>query len=84
MRQTPLPAPEEGARSRRAWGLSVEHVAGAFGVTTATARSWEAGRTAPTGPRRAAYGAFLSGLAQGPVAASGQAGAAPSGGTGSA
>nr|WP_159059525.1 hypothetical protein [Streptomyces antibioticus] len=81
--KTPLPVPEECARLRRAWGLSVEHVAGAFGVTTATVRSWEAGRTAPTGLRRAAYAAFLSGLAQGLVPAPGQAGAAVSPRTGS-
>lgn len=63
--KAPLPAPEECARLRRAWQLSDEQVAAAFGVTTATVRSWESGRTTPTGLRRAAYAAFLSGLAQG-------------------
>ncbi|HEY8986842.1 MAG TPA: hypothetical protein VIU15_45645 [Streptomyces sp.] len=82
--KSPLPAPEDCARLRRAWGLSVEHVAEAFGVTTATVRSWETGRTAPTGLRRAAYAAFLSGLAQGLVPTPGRAGAAPSAQSGSA
>ncbi|MFJ4895550.1 helix-turn-helix domain-containing protein [Streptomyces sp. NPDC088788] len=62
---SPLPAPEARERLRRSWGLSERQVATAFGVTPATVRSWEAGRTAPTGRRRAAYAAFLSGLAQG-------------------
>ncbi|MFE0521026.1 helix-turn-helix domain-containing protein [Streptomyces sp. NPDC058954] len=63
--KAPLPAPDERARLRRAWQLSDEQVAAAFGVTPATVRSWESGRTTPTGLRRAAYAAFLSGLAQG-------------------
>ncbi|WP_105971108.1 helix-turn-helix domain-containing protein [Streptomyces geranii] len=67
--KAPLPSPEERARLRRAWRLTEEHVAVAFGVTEATVRSWEAGRTAPTGLRRAAYAAFLGGLAQGLVPA---------------
>ncbi|WP_329189918.1 helix-turn-helix domain-containing protein [Streptomyces sp. NBC_01428] len=62
---SPLPAPEARARLRRSWHLSERQVATAFGVTPATVRSWEAGRTTPTGRRRAAYAAFLSGLAQG-------------------
>ncbi|WP_181512615.1 MULTISPECIES: helix-turn-helix domain-containing protein [unclassified Streptomyces] len=65
--QDPLPAPEERGRLRRAWRLSEEQVAEAFGVTAATVRSWEAGRSAPRGQRRAAYAAFLSGLAHGLV-----------------
>ncbi|MFJ3666165.1 helix-turn-helix domain-containing protein [Streptomyces sp. NPDC090106] len=71
--KTPLPLPEECARLRRAWGMSVADVATAFGVTAATVRSWEAGRTAPTGLRRAAYAAFLGGLSQGLVPAPGRA-----------
>ncbi|MFJ9633226.1 helix-turn-helix domain-containing protein [Streptomyces sp. NPDC101175] len=73
--KAPLPAPEERARLRRAWQLTDEQVAAAFGVTTATVRSWESGRTTPTGLRRAAYAAFLSGLAQGLAPAA--AGTAP-------
>ncbi|MFD9791524.1 helix-turn-helix domain-containing protein [Streptomyces sp. NPDC059070] len=63
----PLPAPEERVRLRRAWRLTEQQVAAAFGVTASTVRSWEAGRTAPTGLRRASYAAFLTGLAQGLV-----------------
>ncbi|WP_353940299.1 helix-turn-helix domain-containing protein [Streptomyces sp. HUAS MG91] len=65
--QAPLPAPEERSSLRRAWRLTEEQVAEAFGVTAATVRSWEAGRSAPRGRRRAAYAAFLSGLAHGLV-----------------
>ncbi|MFD5590685.1 helix-turn-helix domain-containing protein [Streptomyces griseorubiginosus] len=63
--RAPLPDPGERVRLRRAWQLTHEQVAAAFGVTAATVRSWESGRTTPTGLRRAAYAAFLSGLAQG-------------------
>ncbi|WP_020139981.1 helix-turn-helix domain-containing protein [Streptomyces sp. 351MFTsu5.1] len=63
--RAPLPGPGERARLRRAWQLTHEQVAAAFGVTAVTVRSWESGRTTPTGLRRAAYAAFLSGLAQG-------------------
>lgn len=76
--KAPLPAPEERARLRRAWQLTDEHVAAAFGVTTATVRSWENGRTTPTGLRRAAYAAFLSGLAQGLAPAAAGTAALPS------
>ncbi|MBO1337958.1 helix-turn-helix domain-containing protein [Streptomyces sp. VRA16 Mangrove soil] len=65
--KAPLPAPEERRRLRRTWQLTEEQVAQAFGVTTATVRSWETGRTSPTGVRRAAYTAFLAGLAHGLV-----------------
>ncbi|WP_328686043.1 helix-turn-helix domain-containing protein [Streptomyces sp. NBC_00343] len=63
--KTPLPAPEDRTRLRRAWQLTDDQVAAAFGVTAATVRSWESGRTTPTGLRRAAYAAFLHGLAHG-------------------
>ncbi|MFJ9424834.1 helix-turn-helix domain-containing protein [Streptomyces sp. NPDC101249] len=63
--RAPLPGPAERGRLRRAWHLTEQQVAEAFGVTAATVRSWETGRTTPTGLRRAAYAAFLSGLAQG-------------------
>ncbi|MFJ3422415.1 helix-turn-helix domain-containing protein [Streptomyces sp. NPDC086082] len=75
--RAPLPAPEDRARLRRAWQLTDEQVAAAFGVTTATVRSWETGRTAPTGLRRAAYAAFLSGLAQGLAPSAAGAGTVP-------
>ncbi|MET7941983.1 helix-turn-helix domain-containing protein [Streptomyces sp. NPDC005302] len=77
--KSPLPAPEVRAGLRRSWNLSEQQVATAFGVTPATVRSWEAGRTTPTGRRRAAYAAFLSGLAQGlaPVVVTDPATASP-------
>ncbi|MEU1552585.1 hypothetical protein ABZ517_07655 [Streptomyces scabiei] len=77
--KTPLPAPEERARLRRAWGLTEGQVADAFGVAVATVRSREAGRSAPRGLRRAAYAAFLGGLAHGLVPGPGDAGAGPDG-----
>lgn len=46
------------------WGLTPQQVAAAFGVRAATVRSWEAGRSTPTGKRREAYRRFLQGLAQ--------------------
>ncbi|MFJ7206584.1 helix-turn-helix domain-containing protein [Streptomyces sp. NPDC098789] len=61
-----LPEPGERKRLREAWKLTPRQVASAFGVTAATVRSWEAGRTSPTGKRREAYARFLRGLAQEP------------------
>ncbi|MCX4817755.1 hypothetical protein OG601_44975 [Streptomyces sp. NBC_01239] len=75
--RAPLPAPEDRARLRQAWQLTDEQVAAAFGVTAATVRSWETGRTTPTGLRRAAYAAFLSGLAQGLTPSASGAGPVP-------
>ncbi|MFJ1865020.1 helix-turn-helix domain-containing protein [Streptomyces sp. NPDC088097] len=60
----PLPDPHDRRGLRESWGLTPGQVAAAFGVTAATVRSWESGRTAPTGPRREAYRRFLLGLAQ--------------------
>ncbi|MFF4317875.1 helix-turn-helix domain-containing protein [Streptomyces sp. NPDC001568] len=59
-----LPEPVERRRLREAWGLTPHQVALAFGVRPATVRSWESGRTTPTGKRREAYRRFLQGLAQ--------------------
>ncbi|MFD8287801.1 multiprotein-bridging factor 1 family protein [Streptomyces lavendulae] len=59
-----LPAPGERRRLRELWGLTPQQVAVAFGVRAATVRSWEAGRTTPTGKRREAYRRFLEGLGQ--------------------
>ncbi|WP_158717245.1 helix-turn-helix domain-containing protein [Streptomyces sp. NRRL F-4474] len=59
-----LPEPGERRRLREQWGLTTRQVAVAFGVTPATVRSWECGRTAPRGVRREAYRRFLAGLAQ--------------------
>ncbi|MFF2191329.1 helix-turn-helix domain-containing protein [Streptomyces sp. NPDC058157] len=59
-----LPEPDERRRLRERWGLSTRQVATAFGVTPATVRSWERGRSAPRGSRKEAYRRFLAGLAQ--------------------
>lgn len=63
-RPTDLPDPGERRRLREQWGLSTRQVALAFGVTPATVRSWERGRSAPRGGRKEAYRRFLAGLAQ--------------------
>lgn len=63
-RSCDLPEPGERRRLREQWGLSVRQVAMAFGVTPATVRSWECGRSAPRGGRKEAYRRFLAGLAQ--------------------
>ncbi|MFF9575969.1 helix-turn-helix domain-containing protein [Streptomyces rubiginosohelvolus] len=51
----PLPSPKERRRLREAKSLSEEEVAAAVGVTRATVRSWETGRTSPRGRKRALY-----------------------------
>ncbi|MFE7753781.1 sigma factor-like helix-turn-helix DNA-binding protein [Streptomyces sp. NPDC057429] len=55
----PLPPPKERRRLREARALSEEQVAAAVGVTPATVRAWETGRTSPRGRRRAAYARLL-------------------------
>lgn len=62
--QNALPSPDERRRLRELWDLTPHQVAVAFGVRTATVRSWESGRSEPKGQRRAAYRRFLQGLAQ--------------------
>ncbi|MFJ8850211.1 helix-turn-helix domain-containing protein [Streptomyces sp. NPDC102437] len=57
----PLPSPEERRRLREAKSLSEEQVAAAMGVTRATVRSWETGRTTPRGRKREAYARLISG-----------------------
>ncbi|MEV7415647.1 helix-turn-helix domain-containing protein [Streptomyces sp. NPDC089919] len=59
-----LPDPDERRRLRERWGLSTRQVAAAFGVTPATVRSWERGRSTPRGSRKEAYRRLLAGLAQ--------------------
>ncbi|MFJ5834686.1 helix-turn-helix domain-containing protein [Streptomyces sp. NPDC093089] len=59
-----LPAPSERRRLREQRGLSTRQVAAAFGVTPATVRSWEGGRSTPRGGRKEADRRFLAGLAQ--------------------
>ncbi|MER5207112.1 sigma factor-like helix-turn-helix DNA-binding protein [Streptomyces sp. NPDC002825] len=54
-----LPTPKERRRLREALALSEEQVAEALGVTKATVRSWETGRSAPRGRKREAYARLL-------------------------
>ncbi|WP_369146039.1 sigma factor-like helix-turn-helix DNA-binding protein [Streptomyces sp. R44] len=61
-----LPTPKERRRLREALALSEEQVAEAMGVTKATVRSWETGRSAPRGRKREAYARLLG--AHGPEA----------------
>ncbi|MGW7126396.1 helix-turn-helix domain-containing protein [Streptomyces sp. NPDC054901] len=58
-----LPSPKERRRLREAGELSQEEVAGALGVTPATLRSWETGRTEPRGRKREVYAEILARLA---------------------
>ncbi|MFJ8749832.1 helix-turn-helix domain-containing protein [Streptomyces sp. NPDC102441] len=55
----PLPSPKERRRLREARALSEAQVAAAVGVTPATVRAWETGRTSPRGRRRAAYARLI-------------------------
>ncbi|MCX5177438.1 helix-turn-helix domain-containing protein [Streptomyces virginiae] len=73
-----LPAPKERRRLREAAELTHDEVAAAVGVTAATVRSWESGRTAPRGRKRELYTQFLVRLATrrqdgGPAGAPGEA-----------
>ncbi|MEW1614448.1 MULTISPECIES: helix-turn-helix domain-containing protein [unclassified Streptomyces] len=56
----PLPSPKERRRLREAKSLSEEEVAQALGVTRATVRSWETGRTSPRGRKRALYAQLIA------------------------
>jgi len=56
----PLPSPQERRRLREAKSLSEEQVAEAVGVTRATVRSWERGRTSPRGRKRALYAKLIA------------------------
>ncbi|SEE36499.1 helix-turn-helix transcriptional regulator [Streptomyces sp. KS_5] len=58
-----LPAPAERKRLREAAGLSQEQIAKALDVRRETVTGWEAGRTEPRPPKRAAYVRLLDGLA---------------------
>ncbi|MCX5385151.1 sigma factor-like helix-turn-helix DNA-binding protein [Streptomyces sp. NBC_00083] len=57
---SPLPTPKERRRLREAKALSEAQVAKALGVTRATVRSWETGRTTPRGRRLAGYAKLLT------------------------
>ncbi|MFJ9827424.1 helix-turn-helix domain-containing protein [Streptomyces sp. NPDC101160] len=54
-----LPSPKERRRLREALPLSEEQVAEALGVTRATVRAWETGRSTPRGRKREAYAKLL-------------------------
>ncbi|MDX2293772.1 MULTISPECIES: helix-turn-helix domain-containing protein [Streptomyces] len=58
---TALPTPKERRRLREALALSEEQVAEALGVTKATVKAWETGRSSPRGRKREAYVRLLSG-----------------------
>ncbi|MET9603774.1 helix-turn-helix domain-containing protein [Streptomyces sp. NPDC006512] len=58
-----LPSPKERRRLREAGELTHEEVAEALGVTAATVRSWESGRTEPRGRKREVYAEILARLA---------------------
>ncbi|WP_329282128.1 helix-turn-helix domain-containing protein [Streptomyces sp. NBC_00691] len=60
-----LPSPKERRRLREALALSEEQVAEAMGVTKATVKAWETGRSAPRGRKREAYARLLG--AHGPA-----------------
>ncbi|WP_031009022.1 helix-turn-helix domain-containing protein [Streptomyces sp. NRRL F-5727] len=58
---TALPTPKERRRLREALALSEEQVAEAMGVTKATVKAWETGRSSPRGRKREAYVKLLTG-----------------------
>ncbi|WMX45442.1 helix-turn-helix domain-containing protein [Streptomyces roseicoloratus] len=62
-----LPSPKERRRLREALSLSEDQVAEALGVTRATVRAWETGRSSPRGRKREAY-AKLLGIYEEPTA----------------
>ncbi|WP_053750854.1 helix-turn-helix domain-containing protein [Streptomyces sp. MMG1533] len=57
---TPLPPPKERRRLREAASLTQAQVAARLGVTPATVRAWETGRTTPRGRKREAYAKLLA------------------------
>ncbi|MDT9688725.1 sigma factor-like helix-turn-helix DNA-binding protein [Streptomyces sp. P9(2023)] len=54
-----IPSPKERRRLREARGLSEDQLAEAMGVTRATVRSWETGRTTPRGRKQEAYAKLI-------------------------
>jgi DNA-directed RNA polymerase specialized sigma24 family protein len=57
---TPLPVPKERRRLRESRSLTQADMATRLGVSRATVRSWEAGRSAPRGRMREAYTRLLA------------------------
>ncbi|WP_060178850.1 transcriptional regulator [Streptomyces sp. IMTB 1903] len=72
-----LPAPHERRSLREAAELTLDEVAAAMGVSAATVRHWESGRTNPRGRKHAAYARFLDGLTAPPAAADADAAGPP-------
>ncbi|MEV4948184.1 helix-turn-helix domain-containing protein [Streptomyces sp. NPDC053755] len=70
-----LPPPKERRRLREALALSEDQLAEAMGVTRATVRSWETGRTEPRGRKREAYMKLLGAYEEEPEPS--RAGSAP-------
>ncbi|MGW9081487.1 telomere-associated protein Tap [Streptomyces kronopolitis] len=60
--QDDLPSPAERKRLREAAGLSQAQIAMALGTRREAVGNWEAGRTEPRPPKRAAYARLLEGL----------------------
>ncbi|MFG3317435.1 helix-turn-helix domain-containing protein [Streptomyces sp. NPDC048171] len=61
---TPLPPPKARRRLREAASLTQAQLADRMGVTRATVRTWESGRTTPRGRKREAYAALLKTLVE--------------------
>ncbi|MER5400014.1 helix-turn-helix domain-containing protein [Streptomyces sp. NPDC002599] len=57
---TPLPAPKERRRLRESRSLTQTDMATRLGVSRATVRSWESGRSTPRGRMREAYTRLLA------------------------
>ncbi|MEI5035616.1 helix-turn-helix domain-containing protein [Streptomyces sp. S1A(2023)] len=72
-----LPSPKERRRLREAKSLSEEQVAAAVGVTRATVRSWETGRTSPRGRKRALYAKLIAPEPEAPTTTPSAAAAGP-------
>ncbi|TGA91163.1 helix-turn-helix transcriptional regulator [Streptomyces sp. MZ04] len=62
--QDDLPDPAERKRLREAAGLSQAQIARALDARREAVGNWEAGRTEPRPPKRAAYARLLEGLAE--------------------
>ncbi|WP_202541548.1 helix-turn-helix domain-containing protein, partial [Streptomyces sp. SID2563] len=63
----PLPSPKERRRLREALSLTEDQVASAVGVTRATVRAWETGRSSPRGRKREAYARLIGAVAAAPA-----------------
>ncbi|MFD7337058.1 helix-turn-helix domain-containing protein [Streptomyces violascens] len=75
----PLPTPKERRRLREAKDLSEAQIAAVVGVTRATVRSWETGRTTPRGRKGDTYARLLAGIEAEMAAVAGQDDLAPDG-----